>query len=162
GLVHADDPFDCGMGSIVLSGILIRDHKRYGILSFADVIARSSNVGAIRAALIIGGERLYRTIVAFGFGRPTGIDLPGENPGILHPLERWGPLTKAYVAFGQGVSVTPLQLAAAVTAVANGGRLLQPYVVDAVRRGEAVERRHPHPRVVAQPVSQATAEEVKR
>ena len=162
GLVHADDPLDCGMGSIVLFGITIRDHKRYGILSFADVIAKSSNVGVIRAALIIGGERLHRTIVAFGFGRPSGIDLPGENPGILHPLERWGPLTKAYVAFGQGISVTPLQLATAVAAVANGGSLLQPYVVEAVRRGEAVERRHPRPMVMARPISPATAEEVKR
>jgi len=162
GLVHADDPFDCGMGSIVLYGITIRDHKRFGIMSFADVIAKSSNVGVIRAALIIGGERLHRTIVAFGFGRATGIDLPGENAGILHPLERWGPLTKAYVAFGQGVAVTPLQLAAAVAAVANGGSLLQPYVVDAVRRGEVLERRHPRPLVASRPISAATAEEVKR
>jgi cell division protein FtsI/penicillin-binding protein 2 len=162
GLVHADDPFDCGMGSIVLSGIMIRDHKRFGIMPFADVIAKSSNVGVIRAALIIGGERLYRTIVGFGFGRPTGVDLPGESAGILHPLERWGPLTKAYVAFGQGVSVTPLQLAAAVAAVANGGSLLQPYLVDSVRRGEAVERRHLRPVAVASPVSPATAAEVRR
>ncbi|HEY6323510.1 MAG TPA: penicillin-binding protein 2 [Thermoanaerobaculia bacterium] len=162
GLVHADDPFDCGMGSIVLYGITIRDHKRFGILSFADVIAKSSNVGVIRAALLIGGERLYRTIVAFGFGHATGIDLPGENAGILHPLARWGPLTKAYVAFGQGVSVTPLQLANAVAAVANGGNLLQPYVVDTVRRGEVLERRHPRPLVVSRPISAATAEEVKR
>jgi cell division protein FtsI/penicillin-binding protein 2 len=162
GLVHADDPFDCGMGSIVLYGITIRDHKRFGILSFADVIAKSSNVGVIRASLIIGGERLHRTIVGFGFGRASGIDLPGESAGILHPLERWGPLTKAYVAFGQGISVTPLQLAAAVAAVANGGSLLQPYVVDAVRRGEAVERRHLRPVVAARPISAATAEEVKR
>jgi cell division protein FtsI (penicillin-binding protein 3) len=162
GLVHASDPFDCGMGSIVLSGIVIRDHKRFGILSFEDVIARSSNVGAIRAALIIGGERLYRTIVAFGFGRTSGIDLPGENAGILHPLARWGPLTKAYVAFGQGVSVTPLQLAAAVAAVANGGSLLQPYVVDAVRRGEVVEQRRALPKTVDRPISPATAEELRR
>ena len=162
GLVHADDPFDCGMGSIVLYGITIRDHKRYGILSFADVIAKSSNVGVIRAAMIIGGERLHRTIVAFGFGRATGIDLPGENAGILHPLERWGALTKAYVAFGQGVAVTPLQLAAAVAAVANGGSLLQPYVVDTVRRGDVLERRHSRPVVASRPISAATAEEVKR
>ncbi len=162
GLVHADDPFDCGLGSIVLYGITIRDHKRFGIMSFADVIAKSSNVGVIRAALIIGGERLHRTIVGFGFGRATGIDLPGESAGILHPLERWGPLTKAYVAFGQGVSVTPLQLAVAVAAVANGGSLLQPYVVDTVRRGEVLERRHPRPLVASRPISAATAEEVKR
>jgi cell division protein FtsI/penicillin-binding protein 2 len=162
GLVHSEDPFDCGMGSIVLSGITIRDHKRYGVMSFADVIAKSSNVGVIRAALIIGGERLYRTIQGFGFGRPTGIDLPGESPGILHPLQRWGPLTKAYVAFGQGISVTPLQLAAAVTVVANGGMLLQPYVVATVRRGDHEERRHEQPKVVQRPISTATAAEVAR
>lgn len=162
GLVHADDPFDCGMGSIVLSGVTIRDHKRYGVMSFADVIAKSSNVGVIRAALIIGGDRLYRTIRAFGFGHPTGIDLPVENPGILHPIERWGPLTKAYVAFGQGISVTPIQLAAAVAAVANGGHLVEPYVVESVRRGDTVERRHREPKVVDVPVSAATAAEVKR
>jgi cell division protein FtsI/penicillin-binding protein 2 len=162
GLVHSDDLFDCGMGSIVLYGITIRDHKRYGILPFADVIAKSSNVGVIRAALIIGGDRLYNTIRGFGFGRPTGIDLAGESAGILHPLAHWGPMTKAYVAFGQGVSVTPLQLAAAVTAVANGGRLLQPYVVDTVRRDALVERRHLQPKLVERPISPATAAEVKR
>jgi cell division protein FtsI/penicillin-binding protein 2 len=162
GLVHSDDPFDCGMGSIVLSGITIRDHKPYGMLSFADVIAKSSNVGVIRAALIIGGDRLYRTITAFGFGRRTGIDLPVENPGILRKIEHWRPLTKAYIAFGQGIAVTPLQLAAAVAAVANGGRLLQPYVVDTVRRGDVAERRHPQPKVVDTPISAATAEELRR
>jgi cell division protein FtsI/penicillin-binding protein 2 len=162
GLVHVDDPFDCGMGSIVLYGITIHDHKRYGILPFSDVIAKSSNVGVIRAALIIGGERLYRTIVGFGFGRQTGIDLPGESAGILHPIEHWGPLTKAYVAFGQGISVTPLQLATAVTAVANGGSLLQPFVVDTVRRGGALERRRPRPQVLAHPVSPETAAAVRQ
>ncbi|HVT15680.1 MAG TPA: penicillin-binding protein 2 [Thermoanaerobaculia bacterium] len=161
GMVRPDDPFDCGMGGITLSGILIRDHKRYGILPFADVIAKSSNVGAIRAALIIGGERLYRTIVAFGFGRPTGIDLPGESAGILHPLKRWGPLTKAYVAFGQGISVTPLQLAAAVAAVANDGTLVRPYVVAAVRQGSVVERRHPRPTVAGRPIARETSRVLK-
>src|SRR6185295_15497175 len=99
GKVRPEDVFDCEMGSITLLGILIHDHKPYGRLSFADVIAKSSNVGVIKAALLVGDEALYRTISAFGFGRPTGIDLPGESPGILHPLERWGPLAKAYIAF---------------------------------------------------------------
>jgi cell division protein FtsI/penicillin-binding protein 2 len=164
GLVRSDDLFDCGMGKINLgyNNIVVRDHKPYGILPFADVIAKSSNVGVIRAALLIGGDRLYRTIAAFGFGRPTGIDLPGENAGILHPLAHWGPLTKAYVSFGQGISVTPLQLAAAVTAVANEGSLMRPYVVAGMRRGTQVERRHPVPPVVGQPVSPATLREVKR
>ena len=161
GLVHRDDLFDCGMGSITLSGIVIRDHKPYGVMPFADVISKSSNVGVIRAALIIGGERLYRTIESFGFGRPTGIDLPGENPGILHPLERWGPLTKAYVAFGQGISVTPLQLATAVTAVANENGLVKPYIVAGVRSGGAEQLRHPEPTIVSHPASPATLRVVK-
>ncbi|HVT61319.1 MAG TPA: penicillin-binding transpeptidase domain-containing protein [Thermoanaerobaculia bacterium] len=162
GLVRSDDLFDCGMGGITLSGILIRDHKRYGLMTFADVIAKSSNVGVIRAALQIGSARLYGTIVGFGFGRPSGIDLPGESPGILHPLERWGPLTKAYVSFGQGVSVTPLQLAVAVAAVANGGKLLRPYVLAGVRKGDTLVPRHLSPVVVERPISAATAAEVRR
>jgi cell division protein FtsI/penicillin-binding protein 2 len=161
GLVHPDDPFDCGMGSITLFGITIRDHKKYGVLPFADVIAKSSNVGVIRASLIIGGDRLYKTIRAFGFGKPTGIDLPGENGGILHPLARWGPLSKAYISFGQGISVTPLQLASAVTAVANEGRLLRPYVVAAVRRPKGLQQLHPTPTVMDTPASPATLREVK-
>src|SRR4029078_9783020 len=101
------------MGGITLYGIRIRDHKSYGLLSFADIIAKSSNVGVIKAALRLGDQRLYHTIREFGFGRLTGIDLPGESGGILHPVERWGPLAKAYIAFGQGISVTPLPLAVA-------------------------------------------------
>ncbi len=73
------------MGGIVVSGKRIRDHKPFGRLTFAQVLAKSSNVGVIKAALLVGDQRLYKTIRAFGFGRPTGIDLPGESSGILHP-----------------------------------------------------------------------------
>jgi cell division protein FtsI/penicillin-binding protein 2 len=162
GLIRAEDEFDCEMGGITLLGIRIRDHKPFGRLTFAEVLAKSSNVGVIKAALLMGGERLYKSIDGFGFGRATGIDLPGENPGILHPLERWRPLAKAYISFGHGISVTPLQLAAAVTAVANEGTLLQPHVVAAVGRGQARVPKHPKPPVVGRPVSPATARELKR
>ncbi|HEX9941927.1 MAG TPA: penicillin-binding transpeptidase domain-containing protein [Thermoanaerobaculia bacterium] len=162
GVVHADDEFDCEMGGITLLGIRIRDHKPFGRLSFAQVLAKSSNVGVIKAALLVGSERLYRTIRGFGFGQPTGIDLPGESGGILHPLERWGPLAKAYISFGQGVSVTPLQLTAAAAAVANEGRLLRPHVVAAVSRGEVRVPKYSRPPVVGNPISPATARELKR
>lgn len=141
GVVSPDDVFDCGMGGITLYNIRIRDHKPYGRLTFADVIAKSSNVGVIKTALLLGDERLYGMIRALGFGRQTGIDLPGEGAGILAPLKSWRPLTKAYVAFGQGIAVTPLQLARALAAVANEGRLVTPYVVAAVGNGESIERR---------------------
>lgn len=157
GVVHPEDEFDCEMGGITLLGIRIHDHKPFGRLTFAQVIAKSSNVGVIKAALLVGNERLYRTIRGFGFGQLTGVDLPGESAGILHPLESWGPLAKAYVAFGQGVSVTPLQLAAAAGAVADGGELLRPHVVAAVSRGETRVPKYGRPPVVGRPISAGTA-----
>ena len=162
GLVRPEEEFDCGMGSITLLGHRIRDHVPYGRLTFAQVIAKSSNVGVIKTALRLGDQRLYATIHGFGFGRPTGIDLPGESQGIVAPLSVWRPLTKADVAFGQGISVTPLQLAAALGAVADGGALRTPYVVAAVGRDGRIERRHRGPRagVVAQPISPATARQL--
>jgi cell division protein FtsI/penicillin-binding protein 2 len=161
GLVRPEDVFDCEMGGITLYGIRIRDHKPYGRLTFADVIAKSSNVGVIKAALKLGDERFYKVIREFGFGRPTGIDLPGESPGILAPLKGWRPLTKAYIAFGQGISVTPLQLTAALAAVANHGTLLTPHVVAAVGKGEAIVRRFPQPPVAGHPLTAETAQIVE-
>jgi cell division protein FtsI (penicillin-binding protein 3) len=162
GMVHATDVFDCEMGGITVYGKRIRDHKAFGRLTFAEVLAKSSNVGVIKAALIIGDQRLYSTIKGLGFGRPTGIDLPGEGSGILHPMERWGMRGKAYISFGQGVSVTPLQLAAAVTAVANGGTLLRPHVVAGVGRGDMVQAAFSRPPAVGHPIAPATARELTR
>jgi cell division protein FtsI (penicillin-binding protein 3) len=163
GVVKADDVIDCGMGGITIwKGIRVRDHHPYGLLSFAQVISKSSNVGVIRVALRLGNERLYRTIRDFGFGRLTGVDLPGESAGILHPLERWGPIDKAFISFGQGVSVTPLQLVAATAAIANGGNLLKPHVVAAVSRGETRVAKYPQPPVVWRAISPATASELTR
>jgi cell division protein FtsI (penicillin-binding protein 3) len=155
------DVFDCGMGSIEVDGIRIRDHKPFGLLTFRDVIAQSSNVGAIKIGLTVGGEALHRQLEAFGFGSPTGIDLPGESAGILHPAKSWRRVGTAYVSFGQGISVTPLQLAMAFAAVANGGTLLKPYVVGRIVRpqGEVVENR---PEVVGHPISPATARTLER
>ena len=158
GVVREDEPIDCLMGGINLwKGIRVRDHKPYGVLTFAQVIAKSSNVGVIKVAQRIKDERFYHTLRDFGFGKQTGIDLPGESAGILHPVERWGPIAKAYIAFGQGVSVTPIQLASSAAAVANGGTLLKPHVVAAVSRGEVRVPKYPTPPVVARPLSPETA-----
>ncbi|HMB53606.1 MAG TPA: penicillin-binding protein 2 [Thermoanaerobaculia bacterium] len=158
------DELECQMGAIELYGVRIRDHHPFGRLSLRQVIAKSSNVGAIKTGLAAGDEGLFAAVEAFGFGHTTGVDLPGENPGELAPLENWRrwPLTKAYVSFGQGISVTPLQLTRAFAAVANGGELLRPYVVEAVTAadGDAVERTE---RLVdGRPVSAATARELER
>ena len=158
GVVREDETIDCQMGGINLwKGIRVRDHKPYGLLTFTQVIAKSSNVGVIKVAQRVKDDRFYRTIRDFGFGRQTGIDLPGESGGILHPVERWGPIAKAYISFGQGVSVTPLQLAAAAAAIANGGALLKPHVVEAVSRGETRLAKYSLPPVLSRPVSPQTA-----
>ncbi|HRC85417.1 MAG TPA: penicillin-binding protein 2, partial [Thermoanaerobaculia bacterium] len=161
-LVDANDVFDCGMGKFVMGGVTIRDHKPFGMLTLRDVIAKSSNVGAIRVGLLAGEDRLWKQIVGLGFGRKTGIELPGESPGILRPREHWQPITKAYVSFGQGVAVTALQLAAAFGAVANGGQLLKPYLVESIGQPGELSRLHPQPELVGRAMSPSTAREMER
>jgi cell division protein FtsI (penicillin-binding protein 3) len=161
-LVDAADVFDCGMGKFVFGGITIRDHKPFGLLSLRDVMAKSSNVGAIKVGLAAGEERLWNQIVALGFGRRSGIELPGESPGILHPRQRWQPITKAYVSFGQGVAVTALQLAAAFTPVANGGNLVRPHLVAAAGKPGQVRSLAPESFLVGRAMSPATAKQVER
>ena len=129
GLIDPDELLDCEMGGITLAGVRIADHKAFGTLTFRDVIAKSSNVGTIKTSLRLSNASFYDAIRAFGFGRTSGLDLPGESPGLLMPVARWPALAKAYISFGQGISITPLQLALAFGAVANGGRLLEPYLV---------------------------------
>ncbi|HEV2843292.1 MAG TPA: penicillin-binding protein 2 [Thermoanaerobaculia bacterium] len=161
GLIRPEEAFDCEMGGITLLGIRIRDHKPFGRLTFAQVLEKSSNVGVIKAALRVGDKRLYNTIRGFGFGELTGIDLPGESGGLLHPVERWGPLAKAYVSFGQGVSVTPLQLAVATAAIANDGVRLKPHVVAAVSRGETRAPKFAQPPVAGRAILPSTARELQ-
>jgi cell division protein FtsI (penicillin-binding protein 3) len=169
GVVRASDRIDCGMGTITLfRDIRVHDHERYGMLTFAQVIAHSSNIGVIRVAQRMSNQRFYDTIRGLGFGSPLGIDLPGESAGILHPVARWSLLEKDYIAFGQGVSVTPLQLVAAAGAVANGGTLLRPHMVEAVSRGDRSEHgevrlaKFAAPPVISHPMSAATAAELTR
>ncbi len=131
-VVDTLDELDCQMGSIRVAKTLIRDHTPFPVMPVWKVIAKSSNVGAIKLGLRTGKHDLYDTIRAFGFGQPTGIDLPGESPGIVWPVEKWSALRTANVAFGQAISVTPLQLTRAFAAVANGGWLPTPYVVERI------------------------------
>ena len=156
GLIDPEETLDCEMGAITLAGVRIADHKAFATLTFRDVIAKSSNVGTIKTALRVANASFYAMIRGFGFGRTTGIDLPGESPGLLMPVERWPKLAKAYISFGQGISVTPLQLGLAFAAVGNGGRVLEPYVVRQIGSGEGAERKHAVPVERARPVSDRT------
>jgi cell division protein FtsI (penicillin-binding protein 3) len=101
-------------------------------MSVAQILSRSSNVGAVTLAQRLGKERLAQWITRFGFGRPTGLDFPGESPGIVLPVERWSGSTIGNVPLGQGIAVTPIQMAAAYAAIANGGVWTKPHLVDRV------------------------------
>jgi cell division protein FtsI (penicillin-binding protein 3) len=110
------------------------DRHNYGTLSFTDVIVKSSNVGAIKIGFRVGTERLSRYVAAYGFGRRVSPDFPGESPGIVWRPEEWTERALASVAMGYQIAVTPLQVAAAFSAVANGGELVEPRAVRAVYR----------------------------
>ena len=135
GVASPDDLVNCQMGSILVAGKLIHDHKPFGVLSVRGILANSSDVGAIKVALRLGAPRFFDTIREFGIGQPTGIDLPGENRGLLRPLESWTASSIGYLAMGQEVSVTPIQIISAISAIANGGTLYRPRVVREVRGG---------------------------
>ncbi len=117
---------NCGNGSINLFGRVIHDHSRYAALSMADVLARSSNIGAINIGLQVGDKNLYNYIRRFGFGKKTGVPLPGESAGMVRPLRAWQKSSIGSVAMGHEIGVTALQLAQACTVIASGGFLLKP------------------------------------
>lgn len=120
---------NCGNGSITLFGRVVHDHKPYPALSMEDVLAKSSNIGAIRIGMQVGSKNLYDYIRRFGFGRRTGIELPAEAPGMVRPLERWQPTSIGSVPMGHEISVTSVQLARAGSVIANGGFLVHPHVI---------------------------------
>jgi cell division protein FtsI (penicillin-binding protein 3) len=131
---------NCGNGSINLFGRVIHDHARYSALTMADVLAKSSNIGAIQIGLKVGDRALYRYSRKFGFGRKTGIELPGESAGLLRRVEEWTPSSIGSIAMGHEISTTALQLALAGAAVANGGLLVKPRLVQSRQKpGEPVE-----------------------
>jgi cell division protein FtsI (penicillin-binding protein 3) len=162
GAVDPFDRFDCGHGGINFKGKYIRDHKAFDELSFSEIIAYSSNVGAIKLGVRVGEERLHDTIRAFGFGSKSGIDLPGEEPGIVHDVANWNKRAIAYTSFGQGISVTPLQLVNAFAAIANGGTLYRPYVVAGIGRDGKIEAPAGRPQVLGHPISATTARTLER
>jgi cell division protein FtsI (penicillin-binding protein 3) len=128
-VVAPAEMFFCENGALRVGRWTINDSHPHGWLSFAEVIQVSSNIGVTKVAQRLGRERYHRYLEAFGFGRRTGIELPGESPGILRPADKWAQVDLAVHAFGQGVSVTPVQMAAAYGAIANGGVLMRPFVV---------------------------------
>lgn len=157
GEVEPDSLIYAGHGELPISGTIIHDHEKAGWLTFREALQRSSNIALVKTGLALGKERFYKYLRAFGFGEKTEIDLPGESVGIVKPLKEWGPRTLASMSIGQEIGVTPLQLLAAVSAIANQGWLMKPFVVSNFRntQGDVVWERTPQIR--RRPITEKTA-----
>jgi len=160
-VVRPSDSFFCENGSYKVYDRTIHDHSKHGYLTFQQIIKFSSNIGASKVGEKMGKERLYRYISAFGFGEKTRIGLPGEGKGIVHHPRYWSPVALDTISFGQGVSVTGVQLAAALSAIANGGSLMKPYVVEKItnEKGEVVQSFKPE--TIRKVISEETARKVR-
>lgn len=158
GVVKPDDPIDVSAGQIRFGARVIDDVHRYGVLSFTDVVVKSSNVGAIKVGLRLGPERLGRYVRRFGFGETLSPEFKGESPGIVWSPAQMSDSALASMSMGYQVGVTPLQMATAASAVANGGDLLEPHVIRAViRNGHRMETPR---RVLRRAIAPATAAEL--
>jgi cell division protein FtsI/penicillin-binding protein 2 len=133
GLVRPEDAFTCD-GSVEVEGITIRDTGAHGRLDFRQVLEKSCNVGMVESVRRADNAFLFERLRAFGFGSPTGIELPGEARGILRNPSEWSGISKYAMAIGQEISVTSLQLITAASALANGGKLMQPRIIRRIER----------------------------
>jgi cell division protein FtsI (penicillin-binding protein 3) len=162
-ITNPDEVVDCQMGSIVLNGLRIHDHKAYGGLTVTQILEKSSDVGAIKLALRLGEDRFDRYIRSFGFGSQTKIELPGETRGMTKPVSRWSKVSIGAISMGQEIGVSPVQLAAMVSTIANDGVYVAPRIV----AGTTPPRSTPqliefHPQLGRRVISPLTAAEMKR
>jgi cell division protein FtsI (penicillin-binding protein 3) len=158
--VRSNDSFYCENGSYTVYDRTIHDTHKHGWLTFQQIIKVSSNIGASKVAEKIGKDRFYKYICAFGFGEKTGVGLPGESKGIVRHPRYWSPVALDTISFGQGISVTGIQLVTALSAIANGGSLMKPYIVEKItnEKGETVESFQPQ--IVRKVISEDVARNV--
>jgi cell division protein FtsI/penicillin-binding protein 2 len=158
GKVRLTDLIDCQNGTFSYGGRVLRDATRgLGVLSVEGVVTKSSNVGSAKIALMMGEQRLYEHLSNFGFGLPTGIQLPAESRGIVHPVKKWSKISIVQIPMGHGVAVTRLQMVLAMAALANEGWLMRPMLVNRLedQAGNVVTQFQPQR--VRQVVGEATA-----
>ena len=162
-LVSLDTIINCEGGRFSYANRILKDHGDgpHPDLSVADILVKSSNVGMAKLGLRLGEQRLYEYIRGFGFGERSGVNLPLESPGILHPPHRWDKLSVTRIPMGQGVSVTPLQMTTAMCAIANGGSLMLPQIISEVVDEDGNQIVNFPPVQVRQVVSREAADEVR-
>ncbi len=144
-------------GRMVVANTTIHDHEKMGWMTFAQMVQKSSNIGAAKTGMALGEQRLYHYLQSFGFGMRTDIDLPGEVGGLLKAPREWGRRSLASISMGQEIGVTPLQMISAVSAIANNGVLMKPYVVSEIRDQKGVLLKEQVPQVKRRVISPDTA-----
>jgi len=157
GKVRLSTVFDCENGAFVFAGRRLRDTHAYGNIPVEEIITKSSNIGAAKIALTIGEDRLHEYLCDFGFGIPTGIQLPSESRGIVHPVNKWTKISIAQIPMGHGVAVTRLQMVMAMAAIANKGVLMRPMLVSRLEDGAGNVVAKYEPQQVRRVVSEAAA-----
>ncbi|MCM8765453.1 MAG: penicillin-binding transpeptidase domain-containing protein [Candidatus Omnitrophica bacterium] len=158
GITHTKERFFCENGSYNMKTHVLHDHQPHGWLTFAEVIGYSSNIGTVKVAQKLGLDRLYPYIYAFGIGKRTGIELPGEADGFVRPLNELSKTSIGAIPIGQEVMVTPLQLTMAMCVIANGGYLIEPHIVKEVRDSKGIPLKISPPQKMKRVLSPSTAE----
>ena len=161
-IVSEDELIDCEKGSWFHKGRILRDSHSYDKLTVADGLKKSSNILTAKVALKIGKKRYHKYLKQFGIGNRTGIDLPGEEVGILHNVSNWSGISLSRIAIGQGVAVTALQVVGVYCAIANGGYLVRPHVVKRIVASDGEELYCREPDVVRSVISAKTAKQMCR
>ncbi len=154
--------FFCENGEYSVAGRVLHDHRPHGWLTFREVIELSSNIGTAKVAALMGPDTLYRYVKSFGFGVKSGVDMPGEISGRIAPTKYWSKTSMTCIPMGQEVGVTALQLANALSVIANGGSLMKPYVVKEIlsKQGDIVKKVEPV--VVRRVISERTAARMRK
>jgi len=160
--VNEEDKFFCENGAYRVASHILHDHRPHGVLTFREVVEQSSNIGTVKIAQILGNETVYRYVRRFGFGSRLGIDLPGEIPGSIREPRSWSKISIAAVPIGQEIGVTVLQLAGAISVIANGGQLMKPYIVQEIRDKHQEVIKKFSPQLIRKVISLDTAERVKK
>ena len=160
--VSEEDRFFCENGSYKIANHVLHDHSPHGWLTFREVIGQSSNIGTSKVAQVLGKDLIYKYIKLFGFGSKLGIDLPGEISGISKEPRFWSKVSIAAVPIGQEVGVTALQLASAISVIANGGQLMKPYIVKEIRDQYAEPIRQFSPKMIRKVISLETAQRANK
>ncbi len=159
--VQETDKFFCENGEYRVANHILHDHHSHGWLTFSEVIEQSSNIGTVKVAQKIGLETVYKYAKRFHFGETTGIDVQGEVPGILKPPSKWSKTSIGAIPIGQEVAVTPLQLVSAISAIANDGVYMRPFVVKYIKDSHDELIKGTDPKAVDQVMSADTARRVK-